>query len=186
MTDVTVRASIGGVRERWGWFLALGIVFIIGGILAIAMPFIAGITVALVVGWTLLFIGIVQIVLAWRMRSWGGFVWQMVIGVIFVVGGIASLVNPEAATATLTLFLGAVFVAKGITQIVLGIRYRPNAGWVWLAGAGTLALVIGLMIVFTWPFSALWAIGTLAGISLIFSGSSYVMIALAARRLAKL
>ena len=171
------------VRDHWGWFLALGIVFIVGGVFAIAMPFLASVTVAIVVGWTLIIIGAVQIFQAWSIRTWGGFTWQLVIGVVFVVGGIAALVNPVAATATLTLFIGAVFLAKGIIQLVLAFRYRPHTSWAWIAVAGVLAIVVGLMIVFSWPFSALWALGTLAGISLIFSGWSYVMIALTGRKL---
>ncbi len=184
-TSMTLPA-ITQVREHWGWFLALGIVFIVGGAFAIAMPFLSSITIAIVIGWILIVVGAVQVFQAWSVRSWGGFIWQLIIGIIFVVGGIAALVNPVAATATLTLFLGAVFLAKGIIQIVFGLRYRPHAGWGWIAFAGALALLVGLMIVSNWPFSSLWALGTLAGISLIFSGWSYVMIAMTGRRLASM
>ncbi len=184
MTDTSMpRPAMAQVRDHWGWFLALGIVFIVGGVFAITMPFLASVTVAIVVGWTLILVGAVQLIQAWSIRSWAGFIWQLIIGLVFVVGGIASLMNPVAATATLTLFIGAVFLAKGVVQLVLAFRYRPHTGWGWIAVAGVLALIVGLMIVSNWPISALWALGTLAGISLIFSGWSYIMIALAGRRL---
>jgi uncharacterized membrane protein HdeD (DUF308 family) len=77
-----------------------------------------------------------------------------------------------------------VFVAKGIVQLTFAFRMRPHAAWGWIAAAGVLAIVVGLMILFSWPSSAAWALGTLAGISLIFSGWSYIMIALGARQLA--
>ncbi|HVZ14612.1 MAG TPA: HdeD family acid-resistance protein [Bauldia sp.] len=183
MTDMTM--SLGGageVRKHTGWFIALGIVFIIGGVLAIAMPLLAGIAVALAVGWALILLGIVQLVQAWSMRSWGGVVWQIIIGLVFVIGGIGMLVNPIVAAVTLTLLIGLVFIIKGVVQVVLGFRYRPHTGWGWMLAAGIIAIIVGLMILASWPFSAAWAPGTLAGISLVFSGWSYIAIALAARR----
>ncbi len=183
MTDITM--SLGGageIRKHTGWFIALGIVFIVGGVLAIAMPLLAGIAVALAVGWALVLLGVVQLVQAWSMRSWGGVAWQIVIGLLFVIGGIGMLVNPIVAAVTLTLLIGVVFIAKGVVQLILGFRYRPHSGWGWMVAAGILAIVVGLMILASWPISAAWAPGTLAGISLVFSGWSYVAIALAARR----
>jgi len=183
MTDTTMSlGSAGEIRKHTGWFIALGIVFIIGGALAIAMPLFAGIAVALAVGWSLIFLGVVQLVQAWSMRSWGGVAWQIVIGLLFVIGGIGMLVNPIVAAVTLTLLIGVVFIAKGVVQIMLGFRYRPHSGWGWMLAAGILAIIVGLMILASWPFSAAWAPGTLAGISLVFSGWSYIAIALAARR----
>ena len=78
------------------------------------------------------------------------------------------------------------FLLKGIMQVMFSLRYRPNAGWGWTLAAGILAIVLALMIISSWPFSGLWVPGTLAGISLIFSGWSYIMIAMAGRRLASL
>ena len=67
-------------------------------------------------------------------------------------------------------------------QLILGFSLRPHAAWGWIVAAGALAIVVGVMILASWPSSAAWVLGTLAGISLIFSGWSYIMIALAARR----
>jgi uncharacterized membrane protein HdeD (DUF308 family) len=182
MTDLSMPApTMAQVREHWGWFLGLGIVFILGGAFAIIDTAIASVTVAIVVGWFFIFIGAVQIFQAWQIRDWGGFIWQLIIGLVVLLGGIAMLINPVVAAITLTLLIGAVFIAKGIMQIMLGIRYRPHTGWAWIVAAGVLAIIVALMILFSWPFSGLWVPGTLAGISLIFSGWSYVMIALAAR-----
>ncbi len=175
---------IGEIGRHSGWFIGLGIVFVIGGIFAIAMPLIAGIAVAVVVAWALIFVGALQLVQAWSIRSWGGVAWQLVIGLIILAGGIAMVINPIIAAVTLTLLLGLVFVAKGAAQLALGFRLRPHGAWGWIVAAGLLSVVIGLMILWQWPLSAAWAPGTLAGISLIFSGWSYIMLAMAARRLA--
>jgi uncharacterized membrane protein HdeD (DUF308 family) len=175
--------AISQVREHWGWFLALGIAFIVGGVFAIASPVIASVTVALVVGWAFIFVGAVQIFQAWSIRGWGGFIWQLIIGLVILLGGIAMLINPVVAAVTLTLLIGAVFIAKGVMQIMLALRYRPHRGWGWILAAGILAIIVALMILFSWPFSGLWVPGTLAGISLIFSGWSYVMLALVGRQM---
>jgi uncharacterized membrane protein HdeD (DUF308 family) len=183
MTDMTMAlGGTGEIRKHTGWFIVLGIVFIIGGALAIAMPLLAGIAVALAVGWALVFLGVVTLVQAWSMRSWGGIIWQIVIGVLFVLGGLSMLLNPLSGAVTLALVLGIVFVAKGVMQLILGYRYRPHAGWGWIIASGIIAVIVGLMILSDWPVSAAWAPGTLAGISLVFSGWSYLAIALAARR----
>ena len=184
MTDTTmILGTAGEIRKHTGWFIALGVAFILAGVLAIAAPLLASITVALVLGWSLIFVGVVQLVQAWSTRTWGGVTWQIVVGIVFVVGGIGMLINPIVAAITLTLLLGAVFIAKGVMQLLLAFRYRPHTGWGWMAAAGVIAVLVGLMILSSWPFSGLWVPGTLAGISLIFSGWSYIMIALAARRL---
>ncbi len=178
----TTLNAVTQVKEHSGWFLALGVAFIIGGIFAIAMPLVASIAVTLAVGWALIFVGVLQLIHSWSIRTWGGFALQVVIGLIILAGGIAILVDPIVATVSLTLLLGAVFAAKGIVQVVLGFRYRPHANWGWVVAAGVLAIVLGIMILLQWPWSSVWVLGTLVGISLIFSGWSYIMIALAARK----
>ncbi len=179
---MTISAS-DHVRTNWGWMLALGILFILGGLLAFIAPFLAGVVVAIVVGVIAVLAGIAQIVQAWRMKSWGGFVWQLVVGVVLVVGGASIYLNPVAGAATLTLFAAAMFLVKGIFQVILGFRLRPHDGWGWIVASGVIAVIVGLLIYIQWPMSTAYAIGTLAGISLAFTGWSYVMIALAGRRL---
>ncbi len=171
------------IHEKWGWFLTLGIVFILAGFFALAMPLASSIAVTIVAAIALAFVGIVQIVQAFSVRSWGGFIWQLVIGVVLLIGGVAFYLNPVAGSLALTLLVAAVFLAKGIFQLVLGFRLRPHPGSGWVIAAGILALLVGLMIFFAWPFSGIYALGTLAGISLMFTGWSYVAISLAARRM---
>ncbi|MBN8994701.1 MAG: HdeD family acid-resistance protein [Rhizobiales bacterium] len=175
--------AIGEVRKHSGWFIALGILFLIGGVFAIAMPFIAGLTVAAVVAIVLVWLGIVEIIHAFNVKSWGGFIWDLIIGLVMLIGGISMWVNPVVATVTLTLFIAATFIAKGVFQVILGFRMRPHDGWGWMVTAGVLDLIVGLIIWAKWPISAVWAPGTLVGISLIFTGWSYIMVAAAARRL---
>ena len=184
MTDAILRLNaISSIREHWGWFLALGIIFILGGIFAIAAPFVAGLTVTIIFSIVLVWLGIMQILQAFSTKSWSGFIWELLIGVILLVGGIATWIDPVVGALSLTLVVGAVFLVKGIFQVILGIQMRPHGGWGWILTAGVLSAIVGLIILIQWPVSTTYALGYLAGISLIFSGWSYVMISLAARRI---
>lgn len=174
--------AAAAIRSNSGWFLALGIIFIIGGVVAIAAPFIATVFVTAFIGVSLAIVGIMQLIQAWQMRSWGGFAWQLIIGIVLVAGGLDIWWNPLEGAITLTLFVALMFIVKGVFQLMLGFRLRPHDGWGWIVGAGVIAILVGVLIILHWPFSALYLLGTLAGISLIISGWSYVMIALAARR----
>ncbi len=115
----TTLNAVTQVKEHSGWFIALGVAFLIGGVFAIAMPLVASFAVTLAVGWALIFVGVLQLIHSWSIRTWGGFALQVVIGLIILAGGIGILVDPIVATVSLTLLLGAVFAAKGIVQVVL-------------------------------------------------------------------
>lgn len=174
--------AVESIRNNWGWYLAIGIIFIVGGVFAIFAPAAASLAVTLVVAIVFIWVGIMQIIGAFSDRSWGGFIWQLLIGLIMVIGGLAVYFNPILGALTLTIVVAAMFIAKGVFQIVMAFQMRPHTSWAWMLVAGILAIAVGLMIWIGWPISGLWALGTLAGISLIFSGWSYVMMALLARQ----
>ncbi|MCX5516053.1 hded protein [Kaistia algarum] len=181
----TVYKSISQtVQEKWGWFMLLGIVFLIGGFFAIAMPLVSSIAVGIFLAAVLVVAGIFQIWQAFSVQSWTGFIWQLLIGIIMLIGGIAIYMSPATGSIALTLVIAAVFIAKGVFQIVLGFRLRPHDGWGWILAAGIVALLVGVMILSQYPFSGLWVPGTLAGISLLFTGWSYIALGLAAKRIA--
>jgi uncharacterized membrane protein HdeD (DUF308 family) len=185
MSDTAMRlTAVETLRHHWGWFLALGIVFVIGGVFAIAAPFIATLLVTVFIAAAMLVVGVVQIIQAFQVRSWGGFIWQLIIGLVIAAGGVVIYINPIAGAAWLTLFVAAVFVAKGVFQLIMGFQMRPHEGWGWIVAAGVIAIIVGLLIWFQWPLSTVYALGVLAGISFIFTGWSYIFVSLAARRLA--
>jgi uncharacterized membrane protein HdeD (DUF308 family) len=183
-TATGIMRRIEEVGQHSGWFMALGIAFIIGGAAALLMPLVASIAVVLLVGWMFIFVGIVQLVHAWRTRDWGGTIWDALIGIVILLGGIAITIDPIVGAVTLTLLVGLVFLAKGVVQVILALNLRPRGAWGWILAAGILSIVAGVVIVFSWPISGGWVLGTLAGISFILTGWSYVMLATAARRVA--
>lgn len=170
------------ISEKWGWFLALGIVLILAGIAAIAFPLLSSIAAKLVLGWLFIIGGVMMIVHAFQAPGWSGFLWELLIGILYAVVGGYLAFFPLSGLLTLTVLIAALFIAEGIFEAIMAFRVRPHEGWVWLLLSGIAALAVGVIIAMGLPESAVWAIGLLVGINLLFSGWSYVFLALAGRR----
>jgi uncharacterized membrane protein HdeD (DUF308 family) len=170
------------ITDKWGWFLALGIVLILAGLAAIAFPFLSSIAAKVVLGWLFLIGGVMMIVHAFQAPGWGGFLWELLIGILYVVVGGYLAFFPLAGLLTLTIVIAALFIAEGVFEAIMAFRVRPHEGWVWLLLSGIAALAVGVVIAMGLPESAIWALGLLVGINLLFSGWSYVFLALAGRR----
>ncbi len=170
------------LRRGWGWVLGAGILYLVGGIAALVAPVIASIAVALVVGVALAVGGVFAVIHAFGIRSWGGFFWQLLIGIITFIGGAVMFAYPLIGALTLTWLLAVVFVGKGIFEVIMGIQMRPAAGWAWMLVAGIVAILAGIFIFLGWPITGLYAPGTLAGISLLMTGITYISVAMALRR----
>lgn len=171
------------VKKSVGWSIALSVLMILAGLLAIAVPQAAGIAVNLLVAWLLVFSGAAHLVFAWHTRSSGGILWELLLGVLYIFVGAYLLFRPVAGLASLTLALAIYLFAEGAVELILWFRLRPMPGSGWLLFDGIITLILGVMIWRTWPSSTEWVIGTLVGISMLFSGMSRLMLSLAARRM---
>ena len=169
------------VKESVGWSIGLSVLMIIAGILAIAAPLAAGIAVNVVVAWLLVFSGGAHLVFAWHTRSAGGFLWELLLGILYILIGGYLLVHPLAGLASLTIALAIYLFLEAILEFVLGFILRPLPGTGWLIFDGIVTLILAVMVWRTWPTSAPWLIGTLVGISMLFSGTARLMLSLAAR-----
>jgi uncharacterized membrane protein HdeD (DUF308 family) len=169
------------VRHARVWFIALGIIFLILGTLAILLPFAASLATTLVLGWLLVFGGIFQGVHAAENWRWRGAGWALVGGLLHVIAGALVIVFPVAGTLALTFILAVFFAAQGVLKIIRAVQHRGMPAWGWLVFDGLLSLALGLMIGLGWPSTAVWALGLLLGIDLLFSGSSMLVIAVASR-----
>jgi uncharacterized membrane protein HdeD (DUF308 family) len=164
-----------------GWLIALGILMILLGIAAIAQPLIATIAVARVLSWTLLFAGIVRTVHALQSRRKRGFWLKLLVGILYVIAGILLLGNVLGATLTLTLAFGGVILAQGILEVITAFKIRPEPDWGWMLFSGIIAIILGILILYRWPFNAIWLLGLFAGISFICSGVWMIAFPLAIR-----
>jgi uncharacterized membrane protein HdeD (DUF308 family) len=181
--DAAIAAARIVIAERWGWFLALGIALLLAGVAAIAFPLLSTIAAKIALGWIFLVGGVVLLVHAFSIKEWRGFLMELLIGVLYAVAGAWLAFFPFTGIVTLTILLAALFLAEGVLEVIMAVRVRPHEGWVWLLLSGLVAIAVGVLIAYELPSSATWAIGLLAGVNLLSTGVSFVVLALAGRRI---
>lgn len=172
----------GIARTSVGWSIGFSILLIVLGIIALAAPLIAGVLVETVIAWLLIFGGVGHLFLAWHVRGAGSHLWEALIGIAYVIAGIFLLVHPLAGLVSLTLFLGAYLMIKGIFELIAGVAVRGVAGGGWLIVDAVISIILAVFIWLHLPYTAEWVIGTLLGVAILFSGISRLALSLAARR----
>jgi uncharacterized membrane protein HdeD (DUF308 family) len=172
------------VREHWKAFLFEGVLLVILGLIAIIVPAIASLAVTILLGWMFLISGIAGLGLTFWARRMPGFWWSLVSAALASLAGIILLARPEQGTLTLTIIFGAYFLAEGAATIMFALEHRREMSqrWSWVLVAGLMDILISGIILTGLPESALWAIGLLVGINLLFGGTTLIGMALAARR----
>jgi uncharacterized membrane protein HdeD (DUF308 family) len=180
------------VREQsarhWKLLLAIGVLCDIAGVYSIFVPIVASISASVLVGWALLFAGIVQLAhMLRRERTWSWDVaWRLLVSLLTIVAGAWIVISPLTGAITLTVVLVAWFWTIGATRLLAWWRIRHMRGS-WTVGFnGAASLILGILIWADLPSSAAWAIGLLVGIELLFAGSGLIMTAIAGRRLARM
>ena len=173
------------IKHHTGMVITVGVVLLIVGILALAAPFSAGLSVAIVVGALLVVGGIAQLVFAFQAGSFGKGLLAFLLGALTVAAGAIVIARPGVGLATLTLFLAAYFIIEGIFEAIWAFQIKPVSGWGWSLFSGIVSLLLGIMIWAQFPLSGAWAVGVLVGIKLIFSGWTLLMLGGAARGSAK-
>ena len=173
------------IKRNAGIGIVVGIIAIVGGVLALLAPLAAGLSVAIAVGVLIVASGVSRLFLAFKMGSFGHGLLVFLIGLLSIVFGGYMLVRPGMALATLTLVLATYFIIDGFFEIIWAFRLRPIKGWGWTLFSGLVALALGIMIWRQFPISGVWAVGTLVGVHLIFGGSSLASLCGAARGAAK-
>jgi uncharacterized membrane protein HdeD (DUF308 family) len=171
------------VRTATTWSVVLSVLMIAAGVLAIGAPMIAGVAVAAIVGWLLLLSGLLHLAFAWRSGRPAAVLWQILLGLVYGAIGLYIIESPVAGLASLTLVIALYLFFEGVLEFVLWSRLRAISGSGWLMVDGIITLVLAGMIWSTWPSSAVWVVGTLIGISMVFSGITRLMLSLAARRI---
>jgi len=163
--------------------IILAILLIVFGFLAIAIPFASSWGVVVVIAWLIVFSGGTQFIHAFQSKGVGHILWKLLVAVIYLIAGFYFLVHPILGVAAFTLALAIFFVLEGVTDLVAYFQNRSQVGSGWILFDGIVTLILGLMVWRQWPSSSLWVIGTLVGISMIFTGTTRLMLGLAAKKL---
>jgi uncharacterized membrane protein HdeD (DUF308 family) len=168
------------MRPHWWLFLALGLVSVLVGMLAISSAFVATLASVVVFGVLLLIAGAAEVVHAVVVRNLKGFALHLLAAALYLFTGLFMLEHPVRAAAVLTLLLGASFLVGGLLRILFSFAVQ-FPGWPWVLLNGVVDLILGGIILTDWPGSSLWVIGVFVGIDLIFHGWSWVILATTVR-----
>jgi uncharacterized membrane protein HdeD (DUF308 family) len=182
----TDRIPVGlgkSLHDHWALFLAEGIILLILGLAAIALPPIATVAIEIIVGWLLLLSGIFGLISTFSMRQAPGFWWSLLSAILGVSVGVALLAWPMSGALPLTLILIVFFLIEGVSSIMfaLGHKRQLSARWGWMLVSGIIDLILAGMIFTGLPGTAAWAIGLLVGINMVFGGLALVGMAVHAR-----
>lgn len=150
--------------------IVLGVSLIVLGLLAIAAPFFAGVTVIALLGWLVILAGILHWVYAWSERGAGVIPWQVLIGLAYAVAGFYLVLHPILGMVALTLVLGCYMAVEGVLNLVAWYRLRPADAAVYYLIDGVVSILLATLIFFHWPSGSTWLLGTFAGVGILMSG----------------
>ena len=170
------------LRAKWGWILALGVVYLLAGFIALGSVAMATVVSVFVVGVMMIIAGVAEVFGAFQIKSWGKFLLWALLGVLYIIAGFATFQNPLLAAVLLTLVLGAALVVSGIMRIVLAFSMKREMPWIWVALSGVITLLLGVLILVRWPVSSLYILGLFLAIDLIMAGAGWIGLGFGLRR----
>jgi uncharacterized membrane protein HdeD (DUF308 family) len=172
------------IREHWKLFLAEGIILVILGIIGIIVPPIATLAVEIFVGWLLLISGIAGLITTFGARHAPGFWWSLLSALLGIAAGAVLLLWPVSGIVSLTILLIAFFIIEGVISIMYAVEHKRELSgqWGWMLVSGIIDLVLAAIIFAGLPWTAVWALGLLVGINMLFGGSALIAMAMHARR----
>ena len=181
----TLRGQIkDAIKTHSKMFMFEGVVLILFGLMAIALPVVSTLTIGLIVGAALLVGGVVQVVSSFKHSRESGFWLSLVVGALAAIVGLLFLFDPSSGALSLTLLLIALFLAEGVTKIVAAIQMRdvlPN--WGWTLVSGLISVVLAGILWSGFPITAAWVLGLLVGINMVFFGVTLIVMAASAKKL---
>jgi uncharacterized membrane protein HdeD (DUF308 family) len=180
---MNIESTTETIKKASPWLIGWGIVVFVCGILAMVLPITFSVAIAVVIGCLVLVAGVGHFIFAFHTRSVGGFFWQILIGILYLLATICLLVNPLLGVISLTLFLAIFLLLEGVFELALYVQLRRfrHAWWLLLDCIGT--LILGAIMIRQWPPASPEVIGTLIGISMMLSAVSRLVLSLAIRTL---
>jgi uncharacterized membrane protein HdeD (DUF308 family) len=172
--NLGIQPDTAPLRAKWGWIVALGIVYVIAGFVALGSIVTATVASVLVVGVMMIVAGVAEIFNAFQIKSWGKFLIWALLGLLYIVAGFVTFENPLLAAALLTLILGASLVASGVVRIILAFNMKREMPWIAVALSGVVTLLLGLLILARWPVNSVYILGLFLGIDLIIAGAGWI------------
>jgi uncharacterized membrane protein HdeD (DUF308 family) len=162
------------LSKKWGWFVALGVLLVMGGGIALANLFAATVVSVYYVGVVMLVAGLLQLGHAFRVKDWKSVLYWGLAGGCYTLAGIFAFINPLLTSAVLTLIMSAALLVAGVFRIWSGFALRPIKGWGWIALGGLVTFLAGLVIFAGWPVNSLWILGLFLAIDITMQGLALI------------
>jgi uncharacterized membrane protein HdeD (DUF308 family) len=175
-----LRHELEALHGQWIWFVILGALLVVLGMVALSSVVIASLAVAVAIGVLLLIAGIGETIGAFWCRRWSGFFMHLLSGILSIVVGVLFFRNPATADLALTVLIASFLLVGGIFKIVAALSYR-FASWGWPLMSGIIDVILGVLIWQEWPASSFVVIGVFLGINLIFRGFNWIGLGFALR-----
>lgn len=182
-THSVIPRGPAGAAHRWGWFVALGAALVVIG--AVAWFEVVAVTLVSVIfiGAALLVGGVFQILQAFMVRGWSGFLLHVLMGLLYILGGFLIMAEPVTGAVVITVFLAVCLGIAGIMRILLAVQHRELTGWWLMLFSGVITLLIAILLYSTLPWSGLWVLGTLIAVELAIQGITWIQFGLMLRRM---
>lgn len=179
-TDVnrSLGGPVGELRTKWGWFVALGVLMLVAGVIAFGNIMLATAVSVFYIGAIMIVAGIFEIIHAFGVKTWGSFFWWLLSGILYAVAGYFAFANPLLAAAVMTLFLAAALVVSGVIRVWIGIQ----AGSGWIIAAGVVTALAGIVIAMHWPVNSLFILGLFLAFDLVFQGIGFIFYGFALKK----
>jgi uncharacterized membrane protein HdeD (DUF308 family) len=178
------RIELAPLRAKWGWILALGIVYVIVGFIALGSIVTATAASVFIVGIMMVIAGVAEVINAFQIKTWGKFVLWLILGALYILAGFMTIQNPLLAAAFLTLLLGGTLAISGIMRVILAFSMKEGTTWIWPVLSGAVTLLLGIILLYRWPVSSLYVLGLFLGIDLVIAGASWISVSLGLRKAA--
>jgi uncharacterized membrane protein HdeD (DUF308 family) len=169
-------------KKNWGWFFAAGILLVVLGVFAASASVFTTMISIVLLGTLLVIGGVAKIIYSIWLRRWTGFVPNLLVGILYTIVGVYTLMHPAASAVALTLLIAVLFLISGTFRVASSLTLQFE-NWGWVLFSGLISIALGGMILAEWPESGLWVLGLFIGIDLIFAGWTWIFLSLQARNL---
>jgi uncharacterized membrane protein HdeD (DUF308 family) len=167
-------ADVHDVRPKWGWYVLLGVLFLILGFVALGNLFIATLASVLYIGALMMIGAVIQLIHAFQVKRWSGFFFWLFAAILYGVAGYFAFTNPLLAAGVFTLLLGLAMIVTGAMRIGAALQWSRARGRGWVMAAGIVAIIAGVLVIFRWPQATPWLLGLFLAIDLTFFGASEI------------
>jgi len=179
------RDEAAKLSRGFGWLAALGVILVLAGLVGLVYTGVATLTSMLLFGWLLLIGGAVGLLHAVQARASNFFWLGVVVAALNMAAGVVIISKPEAAAEALTMFAALLFLTGGVFRLVGSMVVRgPQFGWSLVQGA--FGLLLGILVLASWPSSSKYVIGTFFSLALLFDGLGLVATGYGGRRIVSL